>query len=50
MIDNEWPNTGTKINFIIMGLLTILFFVPSFAQDNEQQELLGRIGCTQSIG
>ena len=35
MIDNEWPNTGTKINFIIMGLLTILFFVPSFAQDND---------------
>ena len=26
---------GTKINFIIMGLLTILFFVPSFAQDND---------------
>ena len=33
MMDNEWPNIGTKINFIIMGLLTILFFVPSFAQE-----------------
>ena len=27
----NWPNTHTKINFIIMGLLTILFFVPAFA-------------------
>ena len=33
----NWPNTHTKINFLIMGLLTILFFVPAFAdEDNEE--------------
>ncbi len=36
MIDNQWPNTDTKINFVIMGLLTILFFVPAFAQDSDE--------------
>tara|TARA_Y100001936_G_scaffold67735_4_gene66713 strand:- start:297 stop:2393 length:2097 start_codon:yes stop_codon:yes gene_type:complete len=36
MIDNQWPNTDTKINFVIMGLLAILFFVPAFAQDNDE--------------
>tara|TARA_Y100001935_G_scaffold249134_1_gene247269 strand:+ start:562 stop:2658 length:2097 start_codon:yes stop_codon:yes gene_type:complete len=36
MIDNQWPNTDTKINFFIMGLLAILFFVPAFAQDNDE--------------
>jgi Fe(3+) dicitrate transport protein len=27
----NWPNTQIKINFFIMGLLAILFFVPAFA-------------------
>ena len=36
MIDNQWPNTDTNINFFIMGLLAILFFVPAFAQDNDE--------------
>jgi Fe(3+) dicitrate transport protein len=33
----NWPNTHTKIHFIIMGLLTILFFVPAFADDNTEE-------------
>ena len=33
----NWPNTHTKINFAIMGLLTILFFVPAFADENTEE-------------
>jgi Fe(3+) dicitrate transport protein len=33
----NWPNTHTKINFVIMGLLTILFFVPAFADENTEE-------------
>ena len=33
----NWPNTHTKINFVIMGLLTILFFAPAFAQDTTEE-------------
>ena len=33
----NWPNTHTKINFLIMGLLTILFFAPVFADDNTEE-------------
>jgi len=32
----NWPNIHTKINFVIMGLLTILFFVPAFADEEEE--------------
>ena len=33
----NWPNTQTKINFAIMGFLTILFFAPVFADDNTEE-------------
>ena len=33
----NWPNTHTKINLAIMGLLTILFFVPAFADENTEE-------------
>ena len=33
----NWPNTQTKINFVIMGFLTILFFAPVFADDNTEE-------------
>ena len=33
----NWPNFHTKINFVIMGLLTILFFVPAFADENTEE-------------
>ncbi len=42
----NWPNIHTKINFVIMGLLTILFFVPAFAieYDIETIESVSIIG------
>ena len=36
----NWPNTKTKLNFLIMGLLSILFFAPVFAVDNEIEEVV----------
>ena len=33
----NWPNTHTKINLAIMGLLTILFFVPAFADEDSEE-------------
>ena len=33
----NWPNTHTKINFLIMGLLSILFFAPAFANDDIEE-------------
>ena len=33
----NWPNTHTKINFLIMGLLSILFFAPAFADDHIEE-------------
>ena len=33
----NWPNIQTKINFVIMGFLTILFFAPVFADDNTEE-------------
>ena len=30
-MDNHWPNVQTKLNIVIMGLLSTLFFVPAFA-------------------
>jgi Fe(3+) dicitrate transport protein len=35
----NWPNTHTKINFFIMGLLTILFFVPAFAVEYDVETI-----------
>tara|TARA_B100001250_G_scaffold361557_1_gene339684 strand:- start:2007 stop:4199 length:2193 start_codon:yes stop_codon:yes gene_type:complete len=35
----NWPNTHTKINFLIMGLLTILFFVPAFAVEYDVETI-----------
>jgi len=42
----HWPNTHTKINLLIMGLLTILFFAPAFAveYDIETIESVSIIG------
>ena len=36
----NWPNTDTKLNFLIMGLLSILFFAPAFAADKEIEEVV----------
>ena len=36
----NWPNTKTKLNFLIMGLLSILCFAPVFAVDNEIEEVV----------
>ena len=36
----NWPNTHTKLNFFIMGLLSILFFAPAFAADKEIEEVV----------
>ena len=36
----NWPNTHTKLNFLIMGLLSILFFAPVFAEDKEIEEVV----------
>ena len=33
----NWPNTHTKINIVIMGLLTILFFIPVFADEDSEE-------------
>ena len=35
----NWPNTHTKINLLIMGLLTILFFVPAFAVEYDVETI-----------
>ena len=47
----NWPNTHTKINLVIMGLLTILFFAPAFAveYDIETIESVSIIGTKQMI-
>lgn len=36
----NWPNTHTKLNFLIMGLFSILFFAPVFAADKEIEEVV----------
>lgn len=45
----NWPNTHTKINLLIMGLLTILFFAPAFAveYDVETIESVSIIGSKE---
>ena len=35
----NWPNTHTKISFLIMGLLTILFFTPAFAVEYDLETI-----------
>ena len=39
-MENKWPNIHTKIHFVIMGLLAILFFVPAFANANYDLETI----------
>ena len=36
----NWPNTQTKINFLIMGLLSALFFAPVFAAEDGIEEIV----------
>jgi catecholate siderophore receptor len=36
----NWPNTHTKLNFLIMGLFSILFFAPVFSADKEIEEVV----------
>jgi catecholate siderophore receptor len=36
----NWPNTHTKLNFFIMGLLSALFFAPVFAADDGIEEIV----------
>ncbi len=36
----NWLNTHTKLNFLIMGLFSILFFAPVFAEDKEIEEVV----------
>ena len=36
----NWPNTHTKLNFLIMGLLSALFFAPVFAADDGIEEIV----------
>ena len=36
----NWPNTQTKINFLIMGLLSALFFAPVFAAEDSIEEIV----------
>jgi catecholate siderophore receptor len=36
----NWPNTQTKINFLIMGLLSALFFAPAFAANDGIEEIV----------
>ena len=47
----NWPNTHTKINFLIMGLLTILFFAPAFADEDTEEiiESVTIIGSTEDL-
>ena len=39
-MENKWPDVHTKIHFVIMGLLAILFFVPAFADTNYDLETI----------
>ena len=48
-MNNHWPNLEIKLYNIIMGLLSILFFVPAFSADydNETIESVTIIGSTE---
>ena len=37
---HNWPNAQTKLNFLIIGLLSILFFAPVLAADKEIEEVV----------
>ncbi len=47
----NWPNTHTKINFFIMGLLSILFFAPAFADEDTEEiiESVTIIGSAEEL-
>ncbi len=47
----NWPNTHTKINFLIMGLLSILFFAPAFADEDTEEiiESVTIIGSAEDL-
>ena len=45
---NHWPNIQTKLNIAIMGLLSILFFVPVFAAyDDDTIESVTIVGSAE---
>ncbi|MDC1387831.1 TonB-dependent receptor plug domain-containing protein, partial [Gammaproteobacteria bacterium] len=49
-MNNHWPTLQTKINITIMGLLSILFFVPAFAADDvETIESVTIIGSQEDL-
>ena len=49
-MNDHWPTLQTKINIIIMGLLSILFFVPAFAADDvETIESVTIIGSAEDL-
>ena len=49
-MNDHWPTLQTKINITIMGLLSILFFVPAFAVDDvETIEAITIIGSAEDL-
>ena len=49
-MNDHWPTLQTKINITIMGLLSILFFVPAFSADNiETIESVTIIGSVEDL-
>ena len=49
-MNDHWPNLQTKINMTIMGLLSILFFVPAFSADDiETIESVTIIGSVEDL-
>ena len=49
-MENKWPNIHTKIHFVIMGLLAILFFVPAFADTNYDLETIESVSIIGTFG
>tara|TARA_B110000444_G_scaffold257055_1_gene294738 strand:+ start:82 stop:2283 length:2202 start_codon:yes stop_codon:yes gene_type:complete len=49
-MNDQWPTLQTKINITIMGLLSILFFVPAFSADDiETIESVTIIGSVEDL-
>ena len=49
-MNDRWPTLQTKINITIMGLLSILFFVPAFSADDiETIESVTIIGSVEDL-
>ena len=49
-MNDHWPTLQTKINITIMGLLSILFFVPAFSADDiETIESVTIIGSVEDL-